>query len=190
MPRRWKCTVCGYIHEGNEPPEFCPVCGADRSLFVAVDEAEPSLLHDLIVSFRLHSVAAHFPCGLLPSCVIFLVVYFISGRPAMETTVFWLLLLALSVAPVSLASGIYAWQKHFNGRRASIFMKKIGLAITLLVLGAVAILLRSTHPDLIQAGGWLRWLYLACFGGMIGCVILLGHYGSKLVFQAHGQDRP
>ena len=26
------CTVCGYIHEGNEPPEVCPVCkvGADK----------------------------------------------------------------------------------------------------------------------------------------------------------------
>ena len=33
----WKCTVCGYIHEGSGPPESCPVCGAGRELFVAVD---------------------------------------------------------------------------------------------------------------------------------------------------------
>lgn len=31
--KKWKCTVCGYIHEGEEPPEKCPVCGADKSLF-------------------------------------------------------------------------------------------------------------------------------------------------------------
>lgn len=36
--KRWKCTVCGYVHTGEEPPEQCPVCGADRSLFVALDE--------------------------------------------------------------------------------------------------------------------------------------------------------
>ena len=36
--KRWKCTVCGYVHTGDEPPEKCPVCGADRSLFVALDE--------------------------------------------------------------------------------------------------------------------------------------------------------
>lgn len=36
--KKWRCTVCGYIHEGDEPPETCPVCGADRSKFV---EAEP-----------------------------------------------------------------------------------------------------------------------------------------------------
>jgi rubredoxin len=45
--KQWKCTVCGYIHEGSEPPEKCPVCGADRSKFVAMaatadDPAKPS----------------------------------------------------------------------------------------------------------------------------------------------------
>ncbi|MTI81727.1 MAG: rubrerythrin family protein [Firmicutes bacterium] len=23
---KWKCRECGYIHEGNEPPEKCPLC--------------------------------------------------------------------------------------------------------------------------------------------------------------------
>jgi hypothetical protein len=37
---RWRCTVCGYVHNGSEPPEKCPVCGADKTLFVPVtDEA-------------------------------------------------------------------------------------------------------------------------------------------------------
>lgn len=29
----WKCEVCGYVHKGAQPPEFCPVCGADRDRF-------------------------------------------------------------------------------------------------------------------------------------------------------------
>ncbi|NHJ47596.1 MAG: rubrerythrin family protein [Asgard group archaeon] len=24
---RWKCRVCGYVHEGEEPPKVCPACG-------------------------------------------------------------------------------------------------------------------------------------------------------------------
>ncbi|MGW8285795.1 MAG: rubredoxin-like domain-containing protein [Candidatus Deferrimicrobiaceae bacterium] len=32
--RRWKCTVCGYIHKGDEPPEACPVCGSPPEKFV------------------------------------------------------------------------------------------------------------------------------------------------------------
>ncbi len=34
---RWQCAVCGYIHVGPEPPDKCPVCGADRSQFVCLD---------------------------------------------------------------------------------------------------------------------------------------------------------
>ena len=38
--RRWRCTICGYIHTGPEPPAVCPVCGADRSMFEeVVDES-------------------------------------------------------------------------------------------------------------------------------------------------------
>ncbi|CAG0984957.1 hypothetical protein METP1_01976 [Methanosarcinales archaeon] len=26
--KTWKCSVCGYIHHGNEPPEECPQCSS------------------------------------------------------------------------------------------------------------------------------------------------------------------
>ncbi len=31
--KSWRCTVCGYVHHGEEPPEFCPLCGAGREEF-------------------------------------------------------------------------------------------------------------------------------------------------------------
>lgn len=34
--RKWKCTICNYIHTGDDPPEKCPVCGADKSFFVEI----------------------------------------------------------------------------------------------------------------------------------------------------------
>jgi rubrerythrin len=34
MDKKWKCTVCGYIHEGENPPEFCPVCEAHKYQFI------------------------------------------------------------------------------------------------------------------------------------------------------------
>lgn len=33
---KWMCKVCGYIHEGEEPPEECPICGAPKEEFVKV----------------------------------------------------------------------------------------------------------------------------------------------------------
>jgi rubrerythrin len=31
---KFVCTVCGYVHEGNTPPEKCPICGAFADKFV------------------------------------------------------------------------------------------------------------------------------------------------------------
>ena len=31
---KYVCSVCGYVHEGDNPPEFCPVCKAPASKFV------------------------------------------------------------------------------------------------------------------------------------------------------------
>ena len=29
----WVCRKCGYIHEGNEPPEACPSCNHEKAYF-------------------------------------------------------------------------------------------------------------------------------------------------------------
>lgn len=36
--KKWKCTICGYVHEGNQPPEACPKCKQPADKFVEVKE--------------------------------------------------------------------------------------------------------------------------------------------------------
>lgn len=36
--KKWRCKECGYVHEGEEPPEVCPECYAPKSEFELVDE--------------------------------------------------------------------------------------------------------------------------------------------------------
>ena len=31
-----KCSICGFIYEGEEPPEFCPVCNYGRDKFMQI----------------------------------------------------------------------------------------------------------------------------------------------------------
>ena len=31
--KKFVCSVCGYVHEGNEAPDFCPVCKAPKEKF-------------------------------------------------------------------------------------------------------------------------------------------------------------
>ncbi len=36
--KKWICTVCGYVHEGDTPPEKCPVCKQPAEKFKLVEE--------------------------------------------------------------------------------------------------------------------------------------------------------
>lgn len=37
-PVRWKCSNCGYIHEGEEAPEECPACAHPQAHFELLGE--------------------------------------------------------------------------------------------------------------------------------------------------------
>jgi len=35
---KWRCTVCGYVHEGDQPPAQCPVCKQPAEKFEKIEE--------------------------------------------------------------------------------------------------------------------------------------------------------
>lgn len=51
MAKKWRCTVCGYIHEGDEAPERCPLCKVPKDKFVEVAEQEGNL--DFVTEHKL-----------------------------------------------------------------------------------------------------------------------------------------
>ena len=40
MAKKWICTVCGYVHEGDTPPEKCPQCKQPAEKFKELKEDE------------------------------------------------------------------------------------------------------------------------------------------------------
>jgi hypothetical protein len=50
--KKFRCTVCGYVHEGDAAPEKCPLCKAPASKFVEVVEVEvqfAKIVHIIVV---------------------------------------------------------------------------------------------------------------------------------------------
>ena len=47
--KKFICTICGYVHEGDTPPEVCPVCKASASKFEEMkgDEHRIGLAEDV-----------------------------------------------------------------------------------------------------------------------------------------------
>jgi len=40
MSKKWVCTVCGYVHEGPEAPDQCPLCKASKDKFKEMATSE------------------------------------------------------------------------------------------------------------------------------------------------------
>lgn len=45
MKNLWRCSVCGYLHEGEEAPEVCPKCGAPKDKFVELSTEEADKIY-------------------------------------------------------------------------------------------------------------------------------------------------
>ena len=51
----WRCEVCGYLHEGKEPPGSCPKCAASRDKFKLLDEEEAEIMQDAMLTKEKYS---------------------------------------------------------------------------------------------------------------------------------------
>ncbi len=43
---KWICTICKYVHEGDEPPDICPVCKKGKEFFEPVEEEDEEPTQD------------------------------------------------------------------------------------------------------------------------------------------------
>jgi rubrerythrin/uncharacterized membrane protein len=206
--KRWRCTVCQYECTGDEPPEKCPVCGASREAFVEIDaegnvigeepaqeEEKKGGLYDtichLLVKHHLHPISAHFPNGIMPAAVLFLLIALFSGSAVLENAAWYNLVVVLVSLPLVLFAGFLEWKRTYRGAKTWIFITKItcGIVVLLSVLTLVIWPLLEESEDwgnvalfgLELPGHWL-YFAIACIG--LAAVGIAGHLGGKLVYGA------
>lgn len=47
--KKWVCMVCGHVHEGDTPPEHCPICKAPAEKFKPMAEGEKTYADEHVV---------------------------------------------------------------------------------------------------------------------------------------------
>ncbi|NNK94645.1 MAG: DUF2231 domain-containing protein [Desulfobacterales bacterium] len=210
--KKWECTICGYIHEGDEPPESCPLCGAGPEYFKEVVEdakrsvplpssakngaaetdsaalqqessdAAPSGLTALILKFHLHPITVHTPNGVLPLALIFLFIAILFGIAGFEKAAFYNLIFVLLTMPVVLLTGYTEWQNRYKGLRSKIFITKIIASIVVTIILTIMVIWRFADPQIAESAN--RWVYLLLGIVMVGAVGLAGHLGGTLVHES------
>ncbi len=201
--KKWECTLCGYIHEGPEPPDSCPVCGAGPEYFKEIVEKEektlteavltpqagdpgkkaaPSLFRKLVMKHHLHPIAVHTPNGVLPLALVFLAIGIILGLSGFEQAAFYSLVFVLINMPFVIATGYIAWQERYKGAKTKIFGLKIGATIVVCATVLAMVVWRLIEPGVASSPG--RWTYLLICLICVAGAGLAGHMGGKLVFGA------
>ena len=45
MKKLWKCSVCGFVYEGEDAPQNCPKCGAPKEKFNVLTNEEADKIY-------------------------------------------------------------------------------------------------------------------------------------------------
>lgn len=201
----WKCTVCGYKHKGDEPPEKCPVCGADKSKFIDVtaEEAPPppappkpepeaplSRREKLLLKlsgpmgkFHAHPIAVHIPNGVLPLSVLFIILAMVFKCPAFDTAAFVNMFFVLVTMPLVIFTGYVDWRFRYNSTQSAVFMTKIACAIIVTILAGFLVLWRTFVPNVLSPEYGGRFAYVFVHFAMLAAATVAGFLGGKVVFK-------
>ena len=215
VEKRWRCTVCGYIHSGAEPPEKCPVCDAPKKMFVEIDadgkaltevkteEFDPAMstgagqgqkqsisFFDKFAGFslkhHLHPVTVHFPNGILPAIVVFLALSVYFHVLHLETAAYYNLIFVLATLPLVMLTGYIEWQKRYKGIKSAIFILKITCSLIVLALSSVLVFWHLIDPQVAAEGAPTRYIYLGIAATLLAFAGIAGFLGGKLLFGRRG----
>lgn len=201
---RWRCSVCGYIHIGSEPPEKCPVCGADRSKFLRLDpepsipeaplelqapaeiESRPRRIYRLItghmVDLHAHPISVHIPNGVAPVAVLFLLLAWLFSSSRLEFVAFGNMVVVMLAMPFVLFSGYNDWQRRFDGHLTQVFLGKMICGATFSLISLIIVVWRILVPEVMASAGNGRAFYIFLHLALLGVGAVAGYLGGKLVF--------
>jgi uncharacterized membrane protein/rubredoxin len=202
--KRWKCTVCGYIHTGDEPPDVCPVCKAPKDKFVEIDvngevvagasdssssvtdtpasHEKQNALNKFILRHHVHPILVHMPNGLIPVIFLFMFLGVFLQMQSVEVASFYNLIFLLIAMPAVMFTGYIEWKNRYHGAKTALFVAKISCSLVVLTTIIILACWRFFDPGVVAPTSQTRWIYI-----LIGLIMLVatgitGLLGGKLVF--------
>ena len=206
--KQWKCSVCGYIHKGENPPDNCPVCGAEREKFEVVieqvskpeiskpvispsmpDDRKPKtknikkLIFDLISKHHLHPISVHIPNGLLPISVIFILLAVIFQFKSLQIAAFCNTVFLVLAMPIVLFTGYADWQNKYEGKLTPTFIAKMICGSIVWITAFILVVWQLFDPAITATTSNYRSEFVFINLIMLAAAGTAGFFGGKLVFK-------
>jgi rubredoxin len=177
--RKLRCSVCGYIMEGDFSGDECPACGALKAAFQPWED-RMSPKRRKILDLHMHSIVVHFPQAF--SVFMFFLtaaLFFLEGLMKVQ---FWMTLTVLSIfLPLSTAaaviSGMIDGKTRFKRLSTIILKRKIAAGVVLFIL-STGIFLVLNFIEMAQ----VYHVELLVLNGLCALTsVFLGRNGGRLV---------
>jgi uncharacterized membrane protein len=204
--KRWKCIVCKYVHEGDAPPDTCPICKVPKDKFVEIDQygnplktgpkeqkprrkakSEPphtgGALGKTLVKYHAHPMSVHVPNGIIPISVAFVFASVFLSFAGLAEAAFYNNIVVVISMPLVLFSGYLSWKIKYRGFLSTRFQTKI-ISSTVATLAAIALVIwYYLNPHVLGPDSSYKYLYLAVNVILFGATSTSGFIGGKLVFK-------
>ncbi len=213
--RTFRCPVChlelAMVDADGNRLMVCPLCGVVLDVEEVYGHAVPVVLEVELYrpqpKMRLHPLATHAPIGLYPFAflgvglllvasvlapVVPALAPLLTRAPVVADATLVLLVLSVGLSIITLASGLWDWNRRYRRRPYWQVRLKIAFSVLFLILGGAAIALHasgavfSTSTGLIDLTSPLAVVLAAAevaalAAGMV-VIATLGHVGGTLVF--------
>ncbi|MFH1081351.1 MAG: DUF2231 domain-containing protein [Pseudomonadota bacterium] len=186
--RKWKCLICKYTHEGDAPPEKCPVCKAPASKFVEVEPeaaAPKSKIFDMVAGLmsrrHAHPISVHFPNGVSPVALMMFLLAWLFDATTLATAGFYNIIFVMFALPFVIFTGFLDWGRKYRKALTPIFQVKIVAASITFVACLISLTWYLIDPGVIRSSR--GWLFIVINLVMVAAAGVAGHIGGKLVFK-------
>ncbi|MGL1931263.1 MAG: rubredoxin-type Fe(Cys)4 protein [Desulfotalea sp.] len=195
----WKCTICSYVHKGDNPPEICPVCKVNKDKFILenaslaeekdeniVPSKEVNMVSEgcfftrLVRKYHLHSISVHFPNGILPCAISFILLSFFLSELSLDSAAFYCLIFVLINMPLVILSGVVEWRRRYGATKTPVFAIKAACALVVLLGISALVLWRYIQPNVLFSEQGVIFVSVALL--ILGAAGIAGHLGGSLMF--------
>lgn len=180
MKKLYRCKVCGYILEREDPPGLCPACGFKGKIFEEY-ESPVSKKRRILLDLHVHPVMVHLPNAFAASmsAISFLLVLGVIKEQSLFMGMLRAMVLLLPFSAILAAmAGIFDGKLRFKRIDTPHLKRKLGLA-GLFILISASLFVIQVFPDL--APSTYNIVVLVCSVVLLGVALTLGLIGGRLI---------
>lgn len=129
-----------------------------------------------------HPISVHFATAYPMAFALLAILGLFTGIESFDIASFYVLVLGFISAAFSTLSGISSWKITYLGKWDRTFIMKFIFTAALMVIITACLAWRILDPDILMGRAALSYVYISLAASLVPIVVILGHYGGKIVF--------